>query len=576
MSNSIKVLYSLIFIIFSTFSVAKELDEAGKKVMSIFFYAQTGGGSEKFITDIDNNITLKNLSQIKQGRNSKPVITVNNCFMTDFKEGTDSYRAFEKILGKDNKVLLLVSSVYKTQKIDYLRDITKLNIKKWLEENKLPFDKVDLGCKEDKSVYGPFISGHSIIVLPGYLVDATKASYHGKKFSKNYTPIFQLKYDTLVSLTAELQSKDQKSNDEISKIKSSYQDAKNKTSVGGLILSLPTNYGSSIKNLKTCTANYSGIDAQRVFGYRLLHKSVLNEGYLDFFNEKKLGFPKGIKFDKGFKDVNDAYLNLIDKNTDCAIYIDYAENVFKLNQALARKEINTVFTRTYSNQYLEDKYAVSKGYESANERNLIVEIGGSLKLAKELRKLKIDSIDKFNLLLAEIKQSGYADDPSVKTVSIYLSDKKNALSNGIGINEYKTQRVTKAKLAAENRRKDAKERKRKFAKEHPYEAVIKCGFSGSHTSLVACFSGGGKYGVDTSLEITNGSTYKMYKPYEIANSNFKDTSSGVIIPLKKTFNIKAQNASDALTLSVIVRDTLTKKTLFEKSAAKFGAIKISN
>jgi len=68
----------------------------------------------------------------------------------------------------------------------------------------------------------------------------------------------------------------------------------------------------------------------------------------------------------------------------------------------------------------------------------------------------------------------------------------------------------------------------------------------------------------------------MYKPYEIVNSNFKNTSSGVIIPLKKNFNITAQNASDALTLTVTVRDTITKKTLFEKSAAKFGAIKIKN
>ena len=563
------VLYVIFFLVSLNSLNAEGLDEEGKKSMSILFYVQTSGDYSKFTSDLDGKVVAKENSY------AKPNIIINNCFLTDFDKTNQTYQELERLIGKENNVLLLVSSVYKSLKIDNLREITKQTTENWLISNKVPHKSTSLSCKTDKSgFYGLHFNSGQVVAIPKFLEPALKTYF--TKFPNNYTQIAEIKYKELVNKSDLISSNKQKINDEKKQLSSSYSNSKNKSSIGGLILNLPSNYSSGIKNLRTCTASYKDINAERVFGYRLLGKSILLDDVKALFNEKKLGLPTGSKFDKAFKDVNDAYLNFIDKKTDCSFYIDYAENISKLKKGLLKKKIPSSLTKIIPNQTLENKYAVSRGFTSANERNFIIEIGGSLKLAKELRVLKIDNADKFNLLLAEIKQSGYEENPTVNTVSIYLSDKKNALSSGIGINEYKTQRIAKAKLAAEKRRKDAQERKRKFAKEHPYEAVIKCGFNGSHTSLVACFTGGGKYGVDTSLEIKNGSSYKMYKPYEIVNSNFKNTSSGVIIPLKKNFNITAQNASDALTLTVTVRDTITKKTLFEKSAAKFGAIKIKN
>jgi len=564
------VLYIIFFLLTLNSLKAEELSEGDKKSLSLVFYIQTSGEDAKFTKDLNDNVVLKNVK-------SKPHIGIHNCFLTDFHRRNSDYEEYERLIGQENNALLQVSSIYKSLNIDHLREISKQTTENWLISNKVPHKSLSLSCKRDESGQSDlsFYMNEQVLVIPKYLEPVFMASIYKNRFTNIFSEIVEIKYDELVNKSNLITSNKQKIKDEKKQLSLSYSNAKNKSSIGGLILNLPSDPNSYVKKLSTCTASYKDANAARVSGYRLLGKSILPDDMNTLFKEKKIGLLSESQFDEVFKDVNDAYLKIVDKRTDCSFYIDYAENISKLKKGLFKKKIPSGFTKIISNQTTENKYAVSKGFTSANERNFIIEIGGNLKLAKELRLLKIDNTDKFNLLLDEIKQSGYEDNPTVNSVLIYLSDKKGALSSGIGINVYKTQRVAKAKQAADKRRKDAQVRKRKFAEEHPYEAVMKCGFDGSHASLPACFSGG-KYGADTSLEIKNGSFYKLYKPYEIASSNFENTSNGVIIPLKKNFSITAQNASDTLTLTVIVRDTVTKKTLFEKSAAKFGVIEIKN
>ena len=145
------------------------------------------------------------------------------------------------------------------------------------------------------------------------------------------------------------------------------------------------------------------------------------------------------------------------------------------------------------------------------------------------------------------------------------------------------EQTQKAKeIADAQRKKDAeeaairrKEQAARYAKEHPYKAVISCGMNGNHLNIMACFVGAGRYGADTQLEITNGSFYKLYPSHNV-NRAGRETREGLVIDLKSNFKIKAQNSADTLILDVKIYDRLTNKLLFNKSAAKYRAIVISN
>ena len=369
--SDVKLVKAVLYVIFFLVSLnslnAEGLDEEGKKSMSILFYVQTSGKNSKFINDLDDNVLLKDLSKINSGVYSKPNIVINNCFLTDFDKTNQTYQELERLIGKENNVLLMVSSVYKSLKIDHLREISKQTTENWLISNKVPHKSTSLSCKKDKSgYYGLHFNSGQVVVIPKFLEPALKTYF--TKFPNNYSLIAEIRYNELVNKSNLISSNKQKIIDEKNQLNSSYSNSKNKSSIGGLILNLPSNYSSGIKNLRTCTASYKDINAQRVFGYRLLNKSILLDDVKALFNEKKLGLPTGSKFDKAFKDVNDAYLNFIDKKTDCSLYIDYAENIFKLKKGLDKKKVSSLLTKIIPNQTLENKYAVSRGFTSANEK----------------------------------------------------------------------------------------------------------------------------------------------------------------------------------------------------------------
>ena len=97
---------------------------------------------------------------------------------------------------------------------------------------------------------------------------------------------------------------------------------------------------------------------------------------------------------------------------------------------------------------------------------------------------------------------------------------------------------------------------------------------GDHINIFGCFVGG-KYGVDTELEITNGQNYQMYKVYNLGQAG-NEYRTGLEINLKESFKIFAQNSAEHLVLSLKIIDNATGATVFEDSAAQYGRINVSN
>lgn len=125
----------------------------------------------------------------------------------------------------------------------------------------------------------------------------------------------------------------------------------------------------------------------------------------------------------------------------------------------------------------------------------------------------------------------------------------------------------------EGKRQVAKEqqeeklKQQQFIKEFPYYAVITCGGT---FQVHGCFSGR----VNTELELRNGNDYKMYTLIDIMR--IPNNKNGITFNLRNSFDIKMQNADDSLVLNLKVYNAATNAIIFEKSATKFGVIRLSN
>ncbi len=112
----------------------------------------------------------------------------------------------------------------------------------------------------------------------------------------------------------------------------------------------------------------------------------------------------------------------------------------------------------------------------------------------------------------------------------------------------------------------------KEANEYPYYAVFKCTTNDFPVNFISCLYGGG---VNTEIELKNGSDYKLYQGADFSNK-FEDYEGGKLVKLKTSFDITAQNASNNLILGLTIYDRATNKIVFQKQVSRFGVIKVHN
>jgi len=108
---------------------------------------------------------------------------------------------------------------------------------------------------------------------------------------------------------------------------------------------------------------------------------------------------------------------------------------------------------------------------------------------------------------------------------------------------------------------------------YPYEAILSCGMR-EHINIIPCFAGG-SLGFDTELTIGDGSIEKMYKAYNIGEAG-EERVDGLHIQLPSTFTLQAQNSHQTLTLQLQILEKRTGKIVFQKQAAQFGVVSVSN
>lgn len=177
---------------------------------------------------------------------------------------------------------------------------------------------------------------------------------------------------------------------------------------------------------------------------------------------------------------------------------------------------------------------------------------------------------------SEIKSTGYSTNTDWNTTFLYLKDREDAKKAGISVIKQRDIRLAAEAQAEKERLAKEKRDREEFAKQYPYKAIVRCESGGRHFgSLAPCFFGG-RSSAETEFELRNGNDYKLYKAYEIDRAFGRGDSNGTVIPLRRSFEIKAQNSDEHMVLTIVVVETATNNEIFKKSASKYGVIRVKN
>lgn len=203
----------------------------------------------------------------------------------------------------------------------------------------------------------------------------------------------------------------------------------------------------------------------------------------------------------------------------------------------------------------------------------------------------------YDVFLQEMTQAGYVGPANEETLLSYLSDKLAASkSAGLTATSIQQQRFALAEeqRAQARRAKEAEDLRRRLAREksvrdqqararkiaadqkqlaitHPRSIVIRCLIHGRKFNLLVCLD-------KTSVEIRANGRYYFGANHDLSAFNNFITDAypfhaEIVMPVRGSFSLVAQNGSDSAILNVSVIDTASRRTLYEKSVARFGVVR---
>ena len=386
----------------------------------------------------------------------------------------------------------------------------------------------------------------------------------------------EVKYDTLAqAVTRRQQAATQRTQDvaawtaEIDTLAAATSTDK----VGSVTLSLPEGEREAIR---ACTLEYSGMQGQAVIAYGNSLISYLSPAARTRASDLRATFNANQPYSSVYKTIDDFYVDLQKDSKKCNVFVDFPKNLKTLLTALTRDrrpgsfEVNNLV----ATPELREAWAKRQGFESLAASEFAGQVRTNAAGLKSLADKGIRDKAAFDRAVEEMRAAKYGDGSAVSDVLAYLDDKAAAAEKrGATAVSIRDERVRAQRAEAERRAQEEQRRRAEYAKEFPYTATISCGMNDRHINVMACMSGSGS--LKTQLELNNGSQYKMYQPWEM-NQAGRETSEGVVIPLRSDFKLKIQNVHDTLILSVKIVANANGRVVFNKSASRFGVILVDN
>jgi hypothetical protein len=411
-----------------------------------------------------------------------------------------------------------------------------------------------------------------VIAVPkGLIPSLTKI----RSFSEiqKYSPWISLTVQQAKQINLESQQKTQQNEQLISKAKneiSMLAETNSKEKVGSLVIGYERmRTRNKSEPLNVCTLANKDQDGAAVSGYLGQNLDMLLPEMKERYTEA--GWTFGKKFNAVFNNVNDAFIEISRKPDLCDIFVEFPKNLAALDAGLKQnKTLTSSLGVLIESSAAREIFSTQRGYVDYPAYLFARSISANADDLKRLNAAGVNNKADFDVLVTEINQSQYSNNKDLATVFSYISDRDKGLSKKTSAVVERDLRVSEERARREKEEIDRQRQKEAFARDFPYEAIISCDYQGAHTNLVSCFAGD----VGTELEIRNGNNYRMYKSFELYQLGHERPREGLILPLGKNFEIKAQNSSDTLTLTLKIRETSTGKLIFTKSAAKYGVISI--
>lgn len=201
------------------------------------------------------------------------------------------------------------------------------------------------------------------------------------------------------------------------------------------------------------------------------------------------------------------------------------------------------------------------------------EIGGATpRQVEALRTLGIETKAGYDEAMSRLKASGLRDDAETEALVGFLRDEREARQRGISIARLRSEREAAERRAAAEAEAARREQEKRRAAEFPFVAEFTCSVSQQRTSLQACLYSGS---LRTEIEIRNGGEHRVYKIHDVAEMGAWN-GSAMLVDLRRSFEIKAQNADETFVLGLVVRDRASGAVRFQREAGRFGVLRVGN
>jgi hypothetical protein len=285
---------------------------------------------------------------------------------------------------------------------------------------------------------------------------------------------------------------------------------------------------------------------------------------------------------KQFDSLDALFVHVKSAENACNVVLANGPTLAALRETLARDgERAQLLPVRVTEAELAELHASALGFRAIGQRSAVYawefarEIGGLTPAHVEaLFGLGVDTLDAVDEALArhedEHKLGPMRDDAQV--LIDFLEDEREARAKRTTILRLRADREALALRQAAEAARAHREAEMRRAAEFPFVARIACAIGNTVTPIQACMSSDG---LTTELELQNGRDYRMYKLHDVSQAGTQG-SQGLEIELRRSFDLRISNASETLVLTVVVLRREDGREVFRRSAARFGALRVTN
>jgi len=278
---------------------------------------------------------------------------------------------------------------------------------------------------------------------------------------------------------------------------------------------------------------------------------------------------------RAFDSVDALYADLQKRDGRCTMVLGNGPTLATLKTAIDRdRQLDgRLMPDPLDEAALLQVHAAALGFKDANAYLFGNSVGvrDAAQVAR-LQELGITSAEQFAAARKrlELVEPGARD--SIDALIQLAADEREASAKGSSVKAIRSERARREDAEARRYAAAMAAGEKAKAAEFPFVAVFSCAVGQQKTSLQACMSSGS---VDTEIELKNGSDYRMYKIHDVESMG-RWTGDEMVVDLRRTFEIKAQNADRTLVMNLVVKDRASGRMLYQRSAAQFGVMRVAN